>query len=688
MKLMIIESPGKGKKLREIMAKIRPGEDWRIEASVGHVRDLPATGEDASMITTGVKLDYSPIYELTDRGKDVVAKLKKAVAGADEVFLATDPDREGESISWHLQQALKLKNPNRITFNEITEAAVRKAFSEQRTIDMKRVGSQEARRVLDRLVGYLVSSELRRQTGEKLSAGRVQSVAVYLVVRREREIRAFKVTNHFGARLKFEAGKPAEWSVEWNTKAGFVTEQNPYFMDRAFAERVAAIRNVVVDSYEESESKRNPPAPFTTSTLQQAASNALRWNPDKAMKVAQELYEQGHISYHRTDNPNVSDESMPEIREAADALGLPVVPERRKFKSKDGAQEGHPAITPTHWEVETAGETPDQQELYKLIRVRALASQLLPAVYAVRSVVLKSAEALDGKEIKFGASGRTLTDAGWLKLLANDATEDEDGDEAANPIPKLTVGDTIAAGAGELLEKKTKAPPRYTKASLVKALEAEGIGRPATYAAIMNNIEARLYVGEEKRQLRPLPAGELVIERLEGKFSFLDVSFTREMEEDLDRIATGETTYIPVIKKMHEGLDTELKATLQAVPTVKKAGVEHTCPTCNKNQLRRIKGSKGHFWSCTGYHDGSCKASFEDKGGKPVLEKKPKPALPVSAEHTCRAEGCGKGLTRRPSAKKKGSYWWACSGFPACKQTYFDKSGKPDYDAASKEKTV
>ncbi|BAU77416.1 type I DNA topoisomerase [Metapseudomonas furukawaii] len=683
--LMIIESPGKAKKLREILAKVRPGEDWKIEASVGHIRDLPASGDGDDLITTGVRRSYAPVYELTERGAKVARELKKAVSTAHQVYLATDPDREGESISWHLKEALRLSDPIRITFNEITETAVRKAFGEARSIDMQLVGSQEARRVLDRLVGYLVSPELRRQTGENLTAGRVQSVAVYLVVLREREIRAFKMTVHYGASLSFAAEGKNTWKVEWDTKAGFTTEASPYVLDRALAERVAALTALEVTSFEESESTRNPPAPFTTSTIQQAASNSLGWKTDRTMKVAQQLYEQGLISYHRTDNPNVSEDSMPKLRAAAAVLGLEVVATRRQFKAKDGAQEGHPAITPTYWDKDEAGETDEQKALYKLIRVRALASQLLPAKYAVRSAVLKANEQLDGRDVHFKATGRTLTDHGWLKLLAGDDTDDERQEEAPNPLPVLAVGQRVAATSGEVLEKKTKAPPRFTEASLVKALEAEGIGRPATYAAIMKNIiDVRGYVGEQKRFLHPLPPGEQIIERLEGRFSFVQVGFTREMEEDLDRIADGKTTYKPVIQKMHAVLESELQAVRGAVPTAQKPASEHLCPQCQK-PLRLIrKSANGPFWGCTGYQEG-CKASFEDKGGKPVLAKKQAPT--PSIEHTCRAEGCGKGLTRRP-AKKRGTYWWGCSGYPACKQTYFDKSGKPDYDAATKEKTA
>ncbi len=689
MKLMIVESPNKTKKIAEILSRLRPGEQWRVEASVGHIRDLPTSGNSDEWITTGVANDYRPVYELTEKGKSVAVKLKKLAAEADAVYLATDPDREGESISWHLQQALRLKDPIRVAFNEITDGRIREALDNPRKIDMQRVGSQETRRIADRLVGYLVSPELGRQTGKKLSAGRVQSPATYLVVIREREIQAFKVTAHFGVQLELSAAKEGEkWRAEWDTSA-FVTEDSPYFMDRQYAELVAAVRSLKVTSFEETDSARNPPAPFTTSTLQQAASTALKWNPKKAMDVAQELFAQGHISYHRTDNPNVAEESMSDIRSVAESLGLEMVDKRRTFKAPEGAQEGHPGITPTHWEVGDAGETADQKALYKLIRIRAIASQLQAAQYKVRKAVVQSAEQINGRDIKYSATGRTLVSPGWLKLLGKDDTDEEDEDaDSSNPIPLLEVGQALTALNGKVLEKKTRPPKRYTEASLVKALETQGVGRPSTFASIMNNIiNIRGYIEvDSKRQLKPTELGIEVISRLESKFTFLEVGYTRDMEKSLDLIASGETTYLKVIQKLHEGLDREIKACQEAVPSFKKEVVVITCPTCQKNPLRRIsKGTNGPFWSCTGYHDGSCKASFEDKGGKPVLQKKPAPA--VSTTHLCKAEGCGKGLIRRPAAKKKGAYWWACSGYPTCKQSYPDKSGKPDYNAANKEKT-
>lgn len=606
MKLMIIESPGKIEKLSSIL-----GNGWKIAASVGHVRDLPQKeiGVDAP--------EFKPQYELTERGAGVVAKLKNMVKDAEAVYLATDPDREGESISWHLQQCLKLSKPLRVTFNEITANAVNAALSQPRVIDAKLVEAQEARRALDRLVGYMVSPALSNQTGERLSAGRVQSPAVRLVVERERQIRAFKVTNHFGAALFF-AGAKTDWSAEWLTKPAFVTEDSPFFMDRGFAAAVAEVRTVNVKTFTESEAKRSPPPPFTTSTMQQAASVALGLDPKPAMEAAQKLYEQGHITYHRTDNPNVSDESLGDIYTVAAKLGLDVTGEPRKFKAPAGAQVGHPAITPTHWNVEEAGESSDQRALYKLIRLRAIACQLADARYAVRTVRLEATQPVNGKAIEFEGKGRTLTYSGWLKLIAGDQT-DEDGDdckELTNPIPVCQSGDSMNAARSKLLEKKTQPPSRFTQASLVKKLESEGIGRPATYAAIMDNIVSRAYVKTEKKYLVPTPTGELIVDSLTGKFEFIDLSFTRDVEADLDRVALGKMSYKAVVSKVHDKLKQEL-STLQVSVSPK-----HPCPKCGKPLVHRIKAGKGgyDFWGCSGFKDG-CRTSFNNKNGAPDLAK-------------------------------------------------------------------
>jgi len=605
MNLMIIESPGKIAKLSAIL-----GDGWKIAASVGHVRDLP-------LKEMGVQApDFKPRYELTERGSDVVARIKGLIKNAETVYLATDPDREGESISWHLQQCLKLSNPLRVTFNEITASAVKSALVQPRPIDGRRVAAQEARRVLDRLVGYMVSPELSRQSGERLSAGRVQSPAVRLVVERERQIRAFKVTNHFGAMLFFADAKTENtWSAEWLTKPNFVTDETPYFMDREFASMVANVEAVAVTSFEESEARRSPPPPFTTSTMQQAASVALGMNPKATMQATQKLYEQGHITYHRTDNPNVSDDALGDIYAMAVKLGLDMAEAPRKFKAPEGAQAGHPAITPTHWEVEQAGETTDQQALYQLIRLRAIACQLADARYAVRTARLQSVQPISGKHVEFEAKGRTLIERGWLKLTASDQTEEKDtqAQEPANPIPLLDVGQRLDVAHGKLLEKKTKPPSRFTEATLVKKLESEGIGRPATYAAIMENIVSRDYVRVEKRHLVPTPTGELVVDALTGKFAFMDLGFTRDVEEDLDRIAQGQASYGSVIRNMHEKLQREL-TTMQPTP-------KHPCPQCGRPLVHRIKpGKKGYdFWGCSGFKDG-CKTTYKSKDGNPYFD--------------------------------------------------------------------
>lgn len=657
MKLMIIESPGKIKKLSEIL-----GSDWKIAASVGHVRDLPQK-------EMGVEApDFKPTYELTERGADVIRKLKGLAKEANTVYLATDPDREGESISWHLQQCLRLQSPLRITFNEITPNAVKAALVSPRTIDVKRVAAQEARRVLDRLVGYMVSPELSRQAGERLSAGRVQSPAVRLVVERERAIRAFKVTNHFGAMLFFADAKTNnEWSAEWLTKPKFVTEDSPYFMDRDFAAAVAGVKAVIVRSFDEREARRSPPPPFTTSTMQQAASVALGLNPKSAMDVAQKLYEQGHITYHRTDNPNVSDDALGDIYAVAVKLGLDMADEPRRFKAPEGAQVGHPAITPTHWEIEEAGETSEQKALYKLIRLRAIACQLADARYAVRTVRLDAAQSVGGKEVEFEARGRTLIYQGWLKLVTGDQTEEEgeSNKEPVNPIPVCMPGERLDAVRGKLLEKKTQPPSRYTQAALVKKLESEGIGRPATYAAIMDNIVSRAYVKIEKKYLVPTATGELVVDSLAGKFEFIDLGFTRDIEEDLDRIANGEAGYKFVVSKVHDQLRREL-STLQVSATPK-----HPCPECQK-PLRRIQGKSGFFWGCSGYPD--CSVSLPDNGGQPG-QRKP---LEVS-EFVC--QKCGKPLVHRTKKGKGGYDFWGCTGFKdGCKESYKNNNGASCFD--------
>ncbi|WP_395675536.1 type I DNA topoisomerase [Inquilinus sp.] len=560
MRLVIVESPGKVGKIRDYL-----GAGHDVVASVGHVRDLPAKGD------IGVEPPaFRPQYVETERGAEVVARLRKAAARADEVFLATDPDREGEAIAWHLKEALSLKQPKRVTFSEITPAAVREAMANPRLIDVRLVAAQEARRVLDRLVGWMVSPELARQGGSGLSAGRVQSPAVRLVVERERAIDAFKAIGHFGVELTF-AGDAGPWTAAWQFRPLLKAGQE-YWLDRSFAERVSRLRGFTVEAFSEKDETRAPPAPFTTSTLQQVASTQLKLRPKATMEAAQRLYEQGSISYHRTDNPNLSDEAVVAIWRQARADGYEVPSQPRRWKAKDGAQEAHEAIRPAHFKDLEAGETEDERRLYRLVWERAMASQLADARYNVRRATLLAAEPLDQTAIRFEATGRTRTFLGWMQLAeAEDGTADaeadsEDGGVAENPVPLLEAGQILSAERGRLLEKKTKPPSRFTEATLVKALEAEGVGRPSTYASIMETIVRREYVEvDRKRLLRPTLKGATVVDALCGRFKFIDLDFTRSMEDELDGIAEGRSAYQPVIARLHQQLVDEIGAAEGAI---------------------------------------------------------------------------------------------------------------------------
>ena len=598
-KLLILESPGKVKKVQEIL-----GPGWKVAASVGHVRDLPVK-------EMGVAApDFKPQYLPTDRGKEVLSRLAGMVKNAEEVFLATDPDREGEAIAWHLQDALKLKDAKRVTYTEITEAAIRAALSAPRSIDMALVAAQEGRRVLDRFCGYMVSGPLSNATGEKLSAGRVQSPAVRLVVDREKEIKAFSSTTHYGAELTFENVDNITdgWKAALLVKPWLEKEQE-YLLDKSLAEKAAALRALDVLDCKESESRTAPPAPFITSTLQQAASSSLKFTPKQTMQLAQRLYESGSITYMRTDSPNLSQETVHAIRAYCEAKGWPLVETPRTWKSKEGAQEAHEAIRPTHIEIEDAGETADEKALYRLIRLRSLACQLEDAVYAVRTLQLGAD--MDGKQALFEAKGRTLLSQGW-KVLADqengpcaEGEGTEEGEkEPLNPVPAMKPGTKATALTGTLTTKKTKSAARFTEASLIRELEKRGIGRPSTYAAIIDTISSRKYVTTEKRFLVPTPLGEKIVSGLCGHFSFMEYDFTRTMEQSLDDIAEGKAAYRAVIALAHDQLSREVQEFAKATGKV--------CEKCGKPMVHRVKkpgkdGKGGYdFWGCSGWPE--CKA--------------------------------------------------------------------------------
>jgi len=360
-RLLIVESPSKTKKIRSIL-----GAGWEVQACFGHVRDLPE--REMGLAAP----DYKPQYVILERAAPHIKKLKALAQSAEGVYLATDPDREGEAIAWHLSVALRLKNPQRVTFQEITEKAVRAAAQAPRKLDLQRVAAQEARRALDRLVGYRVSPLLCRRMDAKLSAGRVQSPALRLVVDREREIENFKPLRHFGVSLFFD-GPAGDWWAHWLFKP-LLAEGEEHWTDEAFAKKVAEVRQVRVLGCKDTERRAEPPAPFTTSTLQQAASAKLNMNPKKTMDVAQALFEQGLITYMRTDSPNLSEEAMAEIRAYCESQQWPLAPQPRVWQAKVSAQEAHEAIRPTHVQQRQAGGSADERALYQLIWERAVAS--------------------------------------------------------------------------------------------------------------------------------------------------------------------------------------------------------------------------------------------------------------------------------------------------------------------------
>lgn len=646
-KLVIVESPGKLKKLRAIL-----GAGYRVEASVGHVRDLPRK-------EMGVEPPaFRPNYVKTERGADVLKKLQAAVNACGEVLLASDPDREGEAIAWHLADALNLKNPKRVTFHAIANDEVLAGVSAPRQIDMHLVHAQEARRVLDRLVGYTVSPLLSSEVGHTLSAGRVQSPAVRIVVERERAIRNFKPTKHFTAVLHFGGG----WFAEWDTKP-YLPEGQEYFTDRVFAEDVAKVRDVIVTACEDGRSKAAPPAPFTTSTLQKSGQTRLKLKPKATMELAQKLYEQGAITYHRTDNPNLSPEGYAQLRSYAAQAGITLADKQRTWKAKEGAQEAHEAIRPTHFDVREAGESPEQKALYNLIWLRAVASQMPDAVFAVRTVKLATKEPVRGQKIALIARGKTLIEKGWKDLYEAQEDDEADGEgdtKADNPVPKLAVGRAGRAASGEVKDMQTKPPKRFKQATLIEELERLEIGRPSTYAAILDNITSREYIIEDKKGfLSPGLDGETVVDKLVGKCQFIELGYTRDLESSLDAIASGKTAYLPVVTSAWEQLASEVSGLGGG------DGKLHACPECG-SAMRRIKGKSGFFWGCTGYP--KCKTSLPDRDGAPGERTAASTSI-VSTEHKC--ADCGKPLAHRVGEGRKGHYdFWGCTGYPKCNTTY------------------
>ncbi len=714
--LLIVESPAKAKKIQQYL-----DDSWQVVASYGHIRDLPVK-------EIGVEAPYyQPDYEITERGTKTISKLKNLAKQASEIYLATDPDREGEAIAWHLAQLLcKNKSYKRITFNEITEKAIKKAIENPRLIDENLFLAQQGRRVLDRLYGYKLSPELGNKLNQLgVSAGRVQSVALRVIVDRERDIYNFVSVSHYGIRLDFD-----NWFAHWDT-SDLVDDDNPYITNKEIAKNVCdAVKSngITIKSFNEKEQSRKPPAPLITSTLQQAAANTLKMSVTDTMDAAQKLFEAGLITYHRTDNPNLSDESITLIWEFLRSVGQDEhIPDKaNKWKSKADAQEAHEAIRPTDFyrrKAETGNK--NQDDLYTLIWRVAVASQMKSAIYKVREATLESNAIIDFSDAPkatkrtalFTAKGRELIYQGWLFLNKDDFTSEESNKD--ENLPVLPVNQAMQPNTIELLDKETKPPKRYSETSLVKLLEREGIGRPSTYANIIQVLLTRNYVEIKNRLFHSTELGEVIADALTNRFNIMEMEYTRNMESRLDAVAQGNASYLDVVTEYDATLETEIKAF--KATKIKPFGDHHySCPECD-GLLRRIKGKYGFFWSCSNFNNGclyktkdakgkpekkenttficpscggnlrrisskfgyfwgcsnfsdGCSYKAKDASGKP--EEKKQEQVERETEHLCPT--CKKGfLQRRPSKKNKDLFWWGCNQFPKCKQTYFDESGKP-----------
>lgn len=587
-KLLIVESPAKARTIGTYL-----GSEYEVLASVGHVRDLPKSNKDA----VDIEDDFKPRYVVSPDKRDVIEKIQKAAARASEVFLATDPDREGEAISWHIQQAVGLKSPKRVVFHEITKAAVEEALAHPRTIDQNLRMAQEARRVLDRLVGYDLSGLIWKKVRYGLSAGRVQSPALRILAEREREIKAFIPETFFtiDARFKNEGGDefPASCTVEPKTKEE--TDRIVSLGEKS-AWRIAEIN--------ERAEERNPRAPFTTSTLQQSASTRLGFSPSRTMRAAQKLYEAGHITYMRTDSTNLSKDSVTALLSTVEKEFGKEYTQAHTYKTKSkNAQEAHEAVRPTNPSKATAGANGDEQRVYELIRIRALSSQM-----AAASILRTSVKIEANAEIPlFSTNGSRVMFPGWLACDTRARGEDVE-------LPKLAEGDPLTLIELTPTEKQTEPPNRYTEAGLIKELEKRGIGRPSTYASIMNTIQVRGYVEKTGRTLTPTATGMVVSGWLEEHFAqYISDSFTAEMEDELDEIARGEREYATTLREFYTPFAKEiaLKDKLPKATSLGAVPPEFTCPLCNAPMEFKL-GRGGIFMSCTRYPE--CTGARQEDG--------------------------------------------------------------------------
>jgi DNA topoisomerase-1 len=652
--LIIVESPAKTRTLKNFL-----GSNYDIEASMGHVRDLPK-----SSLGVDTENDFQPHYITIPERREVIKKLKEAAKKADVVYLASDPDREGEAIAWHLVETLKLKNAKRIQFNEITKSAVLDGLANAHDINAFLVNAQQARRVLDRLVGYKLSPLLWRKIKRNLSAGRVQSVAVRLICDREREIEAFVPVEYWTITASLTPkDKESLFDAKLLKRAGEKVEiGNKEEADSVL--RALEGADYIVGGIKKSEKRRNPAPPFITSTLQQEASRKLGFGARRTMLVAQQLYEgielgdAGHvglITYMRTDSTRVAKEAQDEARDyIVNTFGEVYVPEKPKQISRKGAQDAHEAIRPTSVyrqpdDIKSFLNT-DQYKLYRLIWQRFVASQMSPAVFDVVTVDIYA------NEFTFRATGSSTKFSGFIKVYT-EGKDDERivDDEDRPPLPELSEGQHLDLRKLTPEQHFTEPPPRYTEATLVRALEEKGIGRPSTYATIISTIQDRKYVELVERKFRPTELGFIVTDQLVKHFpGIIDVAFTAGIESQLDAVEEGKLDWVQLLRDFYGPFERDLAEASEKMERTKIEPKETDviCPNCGRKMVVR-ESRFGEFLGCSGYPE--CKTT-----------------MPLNKPLEVKCPLCGEGDVVEKISKKR-KVFYGCNRYPDCSFVSWDK---------------
>jgi DNA topoisomerase-1 len=676
--LVIVESPAKAKTIGKYL-----GKQYVVKASLGHVKDLPKKD-----LAVDVDKGFEPHYEVIEGKKKLMSELKAAAKGMDSIYLAADPDREGEAICFHLQEELNgsKKGPKfyRVMFNEITANAIRKAFEKPGSVNLNLVDAQQARRILDRLVGYKISPLLWDKVRRGLSAGRVQTVALRLIVDREREIRAFLKREYWTIDVQLNAKKPPVLTARFTKKDDQALEVAEEAAAKSIVDQLDSAK-YLVHSVTTREKKRNPVAPFITSTLQQESSRKLRFSVKRTMMLAQRLYEGvelgaegsvGLITYMRTDSTRVSNDALDEVRKLiTERYGAPFCPPApNAYKSKKDAQDAHEAIRPT-----SALRTPesvasflqeDELKLYRLIWMRFVSSQMMPAVFDQTTIDV-AAKGKDGATYMFRATGSVPKFKGFLEVYEEGKDQkDEDDEELKHRLPSVQEGEELKFKSILPEQHFTEPPPRFNEATLVKELEADGVGRPSTYASILSTIQEREYVKKEGGKFVPTELGMVVTDLLLESFQNLfDVTYTAGMEQRLDEIEDGTMDWRVAMSEFYERFQKDLEYAERHMTDIKRMEkpTDLVCDKCGRPMVIRW-GRHGSFIACTGYNEKNaegepaCTNTRELTVDLPDLDKAD--LTEQDAEEYC--ENCG-----RPMVLKKGRFgqFYACSGYPDCKTT-------------------